>query len=241
MLLFSPFFRRGYDYENNYAPRFLEVFVCLKKTAINKSILLDADMVRINMDQRGYFERDTWYGAKFNQEIDLIDDGTIKLRPPLDLDEFYLSSLFANVYSLDILWQTKGRTKVFQLEEFKTDKVILEYKSHIFHPVRYIHAEYDIDRKHFKHFDGAIHFYSENEYCERRDYDLNYNLKAKTHIKAHSQKLFKLEGRISLETFADFTSQFLTGNPLIFEYFEGKYPDNVQDILNAIRNRKSTL
>lgn len=30
----------------------------------------------------------------------------------------------------------------------------------------------------------------------------------------------------------------MTGNPLVFEYFEGKYPDNIEDIIQVLRNNK---
>ena len=32
-------------------------------------------------------------------------------------------------------------------------------------------------KNYFRHFDGAIHFYTENEYLSRRDSDFNYNSK----------------------------------------------------------------
>ncbi len=29
----------------------------------------------------------------------------------------------------------------------------------------------------------------------------------------------------------------MTGNPLIFEYFEGKYPENIEEIICKMRNK----
>lgn len=31
----------------------------------------------------------------------------------------------------------------------------------------------------------------------------------------------------------------MTGNPLIFEYFEGKYPENIEEIICKMRNKTS--
>ncbi len=89
-----------------------------------------------------------------------------------------------HIHSLDIKWETKNNIKSFQAEEFKTEEIKIEYENGSFHPVRYIHAEYDLTEKVFRHFDGAIHFYTEDEYYRRRDSDFNFNKKNTTHIKS---------------------------------------------------------
>lgn len=42
-----------------------------------------------------------------------------------------------------------------------------------------------------------------------------------------------------VETWIEFSSHFLTGNPLVFEYFEGKYPDYINEMLEKVRLRKN--
>jgi hypothetical protein len=101
--------------------------------------------------------------------------------------------------------------------------------------VRYLHAEYDLSLGTFRHVDGAIHYYTEQEYYSRRDSDLNYNAKNSHHIKPASQKLFKMNGSISINTWIEFASHFLAGNPLVFEYFEGTYPPHILELLSKIR------
>ncbi len=226
MLLASPFFRRGFHEENNYAPRFLELFLGRKMRSI-KSIALDLDRVRIDVDGPMCFEFDTWYGPKFNDAIENISDGAVKIRPPLDLQERFISFYFADAYSLDVLWSTKDRIRTFQLEEFKTEAVKIENSNNTYFPVRYIHAEYDSDMNKFRHLDGAIHLYKEQQYFDRRDKDLNYYRNNFNTIKPYSIKLFKFNGEIENEDFIEFTAQFLTQNPLIHEYFTGKYPDYI--------------
>lgn len=180
---------------------------------------------------------DTWYGAQFNNKIDLIPDGIVKLRPPMDVEYTYISSFFRNSYSLDIKWTTKNNIKSFQAEEFKTEEIKIIKNNVEYFPVRYIHAEYDLQKGYFKHFDGAIHFYNENEYYSRRDSDFNYNNKNQGHIKTLSQKLFKMNGIVSVNTWIKFCSHFFAGNPLIFEYFEDKYPNHINEILEKLRLR----
>ncbi|HCD9233867.1 TPA: hypothetical protein NEG48_000836 [Elizabethkingia anophelis] len=235
MLMANSYFRRGFYEMNNYAPRFIDHFWDNTNPDIDAYISLDMNRVRINVNDLAYMEFDTWYGAQFNSKIDLIPDGIVKLRPPLDIESFDTSSIFNNAYSLDIKWATKDNIKSFQAEEFKTEEVKIEKNGIEYYPVRYIHAEYDIEKGYFRHFDGAIHFYTESEYYNRRDSDFNYNNKNQGHIKTLSQKLFKMNGIVDISTWIKFSSHFFTGNPLVFEYFEGKYPDNINEILEKIK------
>lgn len=235
ILMASPYFRRGFHETNNYAPRFIEFFWNFSEADIETYISLDMNRVRINVDNSSYMEFDTWFGAKFNNDISQIPDGTVKLRPPVEIDESLNSFFFQNAYSLDIKWATKDHIKIFQSEEFKTDEVKIKRNDNVFYPVRYIHAEYDLDKGYFRHFDGAIHFYTETEYFNRRNSDFNYNNKNANHIKTDSQKLFKMNGKIDICKWIDFSSHFYHGNPLMFEYFEGKYPQHIEEILEKVR------
>jgi len=234
-----PYFRRGMNEFANFAPRFIDLFWNFKDDKVNKYIALDANRVRINVDNSAYVELDTWYGASFNEQIEEIPNGIVKVRPPAQLDETDISFFFNEAYSFDIKWTEKNGIKTFQSEEFKTDKVTITFNEIEYYPVRYIHAEYDIKKKYFRHFDGAIHFYDKDEYFQRRDSDLNFNEKIGTHLKAKTYKLFKMNGNVSIDTWITLTSHFCTGNPLVFEYFEGKYPDHIQEILNKIGNKAS--
>lgn len=235
MLMAHSYFRRGLHAINNYAPRFVEFFWNHTDSSIEKYISLDKDRVRINVDNRSYMELDTWFGAKFNRNIKDVPDGIVKVRPPADLKESLISFFFRDAYSLDIIWTTKDNIKSFQAEEFKTEIIKITKDEQEYYPVRYVHAEYDIEKGYFRHFDGAIHFYTEAEYYARREADFNYNSKETTQIKTLSQKLFKMNGIVSTDTWIEFTSHFLTGNPLIFEYFEGEYPKYITDMIQKFR------
>lgn len=231
----SSFFRRGYFQFNNFAPRFVELFFNYQDPSVKKYLAMDSDMIRIDLDGGWYEERDRWYGPRFQKKIENIDDGNSKLAPPSNIDEDYIKEFFANVIFIDIKWETKKNIKSFQLEEFKSVNVTIDYDGKIVHPVRYIHSEYDLMKKVFRHFDGAMHFYTSEEYYLRRESDLNYNSKNNNHIKSASKKLFKIEGTIHVETWIEFVSHFLSGNPLIHEYFEGQLPKFIIDIINKIK------
>lgn len=234
MLMAHPYFRRGYYKNNNFSPRFIEIFWEFNTDSIQKYIAIDSDRVRINVDSSMYMELDTWYGAKFKNTISDIEDGIVKLRPPLQLKSFYTDFLFGSTYSLDIKWSSKDGIKTFQAEEFKADDRRIEKNGKEFYPAKYLHAEFDISAGTFRHFDGAIHFYTEEEYYQRRDSDFNYNNKNSLKLKTLSQKLFKVNGQVSIDKWIELTSHYLQGDPLIFEYFEGKLPDRITEILDKI-------
>jgi hypothetical protein len=237
MVMAHPYFRRGHNRNNNFAPHFVGIFEGYNSDNIQKYIAIDSDRVRINVDNSLYMEFDTWYGAKFKNTISDIEDGIVKLRPPL-LEAFHTDFLFGGTYSLDIKWSSKDGIKTFQAEEFKTEDSRIEKNETEYYPAKYLHAEFDTRTGEFRHFDGAIHFYTEEEYYQRRDSDLNYNNKNSLKLKTLSQKLFKVNGQISIDKWIELTSHYLQGDPLIFEYFEGKLPDNITEILDKITTRE---
>jgi hypothetical protein len=244
ILLAHPYFRRQYYPNNNYAPIFLDLFWRLKDPAIQSYIALDPDRVRINVDNSAYKEFDTWYGAKFTHDIGSIKNENVKLVPPPDLSPWHISFMFNDVYALYIKWATVVKDgkqiKVFYAEEFKVHTVTIDHLGKELHPTKYIHSEFDLEAGIFRHFDGAIHLYKSSDYYARRDSDFNYNIKNAVQIKGAFQKLFKLNGIISLASWMEFISHFLTGNPLVFEYFEGVFPDHISDMLKAIRKSKES-
>ncbi len=237
MIMAHHYFRRGFSQSASFTPHFIDKFWSMEDKEIVPYISIDFDRVRINVDTTiMYFERDTWYGASFDKDISSISDGNTKLRPPLDIKDSYISFFFNDAYSLDSKWKTKDGIKSFQAEEFKTENIQLIEDGECFYPVRYIHAEFDIEKGYFRHFDGAVHLYRKDEYFQRRDSDFGYNNKNQNHIKCDSLKLFKMNGQVSVHTWIEYSSHFFSGNPLIIEYFEGEYPQHLQESLEKIRS-----
>lgn len=232
-----PYFRRGMSLLNNWAPLFVELFWQVKDENIDAYIALDYDNVRVNTEPFFYMEADTWFGAPFDKSIENIPDGISKLRPPLDLKRTHNNFIFKDAYSLDVKWSSKGSIRTFQALEFKHEDVTIELDGITYHPVRYIHAEYDLNKKAFRHFDGAVQHFLPNEYRQRIDMDFNFDNKSSNSLKAKYIKLFKFNGEFSIDFWVEFCSHFYTGNPLIFEYFTGNYPDHVIETLSRIRQK----
>lgn len=237
MLMAHPFYRRRMHPMANWAPRFVDLFWRLDSPSIRKFIAIDDDRVRINVDGSAYVEADTWYGAPFNEDIRNIQNGIIKLRPPLDLPPHYIDMFFAQTHCLDIKWSESSGIKTFQALEVKTQDAQIVADGQTYFPARYLHAEYDLASGAFRHFDGAIQLFTETEYLRRRDSDFNVTFKNHEHIKARSKKVFKLNGSLPVDSWVEFCCHFFTANPLTFEYFTGAYPEHVTDIVSKVRAR----
>jgi len=237
MLMAHPSYRRGMHPMNNWAPRFIALFWGLESSNIKKYIAIDEDRVRINVDGSSYVELDTWYGAPFDKDIRKIKNGTVKITPPLDLASGYIDSFFAQTYCLDIKWSTSGKIKTFQALEIKTQDVQIIIDNQIYFPSRYLHAEFDLSGGEFRHFDGAIQLFTEDEYLRRRHSDFNMTFKNIEHVKARSQKVFKLNGQLPVDSWVELCCHFFTANPLTFEYFTGSYPEHIVEMVAKVRAR----
>lgn len=242
VLMAHPYFRRGMHPVNNWAPRFIELFWRFEGPGIEKYIALDENRVRIDVNGLGYFEADAWYGAPFDKDIRNIKSGIAKLRPPLDLESQHVSFFFANAYCLDIKWSDSEGIKSFHALEMKSEEIRINIGGQHYFPARYLHAEFDLGADCFRHFDGAIQLYTEEEYFQRRDSDFNMTMKNPAHIKARSSKVFKINGPLKTADWVEFCCHFLPANPLTFEYFSGEYPKHVTETLEKIKakNSKST-
>ena len=241
ILFASPYFRRGFAKHNNFAPRFIDHFWKQNFQDNEVSIAIDLDRERIDTEGPILIEEDTWYGGKFSEEVASIKDGVNHLRPPQYLDDFELDFFYASAFSLDICWYSYESIKVFQALEFKQPNVTIEMDGERYFPVRYVHAEYDSDSGHFRHFDGALQFYTEAEYYERRINNFNSKLKGEYQVKSQSKKLFKINGALTVDDWINFTSHFFAKNPLMLEYFEGKEPDYLQPTLEAIKKDRQII
>jgi len=239
MLMAHPCYRRGMYQDANWAPRFIDVFCAFDRPDVKKFLAIDEDRVRIDVKGPGYFEADTWYGAPFDDDVRNIKSGIVKLRPPPDIDPSYVDFFFAQAYCLDIKWSEANGIKTFQALEIKTEDVQIDMDGVTYYPARYLHAEFDIDGNSFRHFDGAIQYFREDEYFRRRDSDFNMPTKDPEHIKARSKKVFKLNGPLPTGDWVDLCCHFYTANPLTFEYFTGSYPNHLVEALSKIRNRNS--
>jgi hypothetical protein len=239
-LMAHPYYRRGMHPNNNWAPRFLQKLCSFDHPNVQKYIAIDEDRVRISIDEPAYFEADTWYGAPFKDDVREIKSCLVKLGPPQDIDASHISFFFADVYCTDIKWSESAGIKTFQSLELKTEDVIMQVDGNVYFPARYLHAEFDMTQNCFRHFDGAVQLFSEDEYYQRRDADFNMTAKNVEHIKARSKKIFKFNGPIMTDTWVDLCCHFYAANPILYKYFNKSYPEHTEDVLAKIRALKGS-
>lgn len=236
ILLFSRFFRRCYRADMNWTPHFVDLFWNMCEDKLKDCyIKLDENRVKINLDMRRYIERDTWYGPKFTGDIEFIPNGNVKLVIPLDLSARMRRDLFGNIKSWDLSWATSGRLKTFQAIEFKESNVILEENFTRYHPVRYMHSEYNLSDKYFSHIDGAMMLLSPEEYKRRSISDFGMSKKAGS-FKPEYRKQFKINGPTSVEQWIKLVSHFFHSNHLVCEYFSGSLPERFLKLIDDYRN-----
>ena len=222
---------------NNWAPRFIDLFWQFDGPGIKNTLPLMKIASGSTLTDRA-ISRLTRYGAPFDDDIQNIKPGITKLRPPLDLEPRHVSLFFADAYCLDIKWSESDGIKSFQALEMKVESIQIKIEEALF-PSRYLHAEFDLAANCFRHFDGAIQLFTEEEYFERRDSDFNMTMKNSAHIKARSSKVFKINGPLGTKDWVEFCCHFYTANPLTFEYFSGAYPKHVIESLDRIRHQAS--
>lgn len=236
MAMLHPFFRRKLSQNANFAPGLVNTLMHDgQKVGQSLSIALDINRLRIDVDDTFYTEFDSWFGPKFYIKINKISDGPVKMVPPLGCQDLLYEYFFSNTKFLNILWTTQQNIREFQLEEVKGENIIINYCGKKYHPVRYVHAEYDAVAKCFRHLDGAVHLYTNDEYQIRIVDNLNINVKNfRNNIKPLSIKLFKINGTIPTDQFIQYCSLFLTHNPLIHEYFTGELPKSCADAVKKL-------
>lgn len=226
------FYKRSYHWRNTNNPRFLK---CFLKTVNLKSkyyLGLNKNYLNLNKPDFQVIEADFWYGAKFNEDISTIKNDIVQLKPPILKNKDRVKVIFDDTEVLNIKWSQKGKIKICEIEEIKSKKHKIKFKDNSYYPAKYIHCEFDLEKNEFRHFDGAITLFSEEEYELAVKSDLNYNKKNSILIKPKHVKLFKINGKIDTKDWVDLSLLFMEGQLLLVEYFNGKIPPDILFYLN---------
>ena len=200
------YFRRSQSRHNNFHFHFLDALLELKdKNDLEIKLRLDRDMIGFAPSFNEVGELEFHYGPKYTDDINSIKLGITRYYTT-DSERFY-----TDVSASEFYWKTDGNEKTFEMEELKDDPSFAEQD---WYHCRYIHSIYNKENKEFFHFDGAIRSYDMEAMLDRVGKDfLEYGRKAKY------KKLFRIDGKIELNTWKSLITHYLQGNPLIYEYF----------------------
>jgi hypothetical protein len=154
---------------------------------------------------------DYWFGPKFN--LDDIDGRIhgIELTVHTRLPDSYLNMLPGKLNRTEFMWSMRGDLKTLQIEELVplNDTELARRIA-----VRYIHTIRDTVNHAFVHLDGAIRWYSPENYIFRFDTKLSNRPNPDGYY-----KLFRVDGNITNQDWIDLIANFFSGNELIHEYF----------------------
>ena len=179
-------------------------------------------------DWQQTIELDTWYGPKFDPDI--LDDPNHKgltvvgREYPTPLDQYPL-------IKTEFLWKTNEGENVKTLEIEELSCPSKPYDN--WHINRYAHAERDIVKKTFRHFDGAAKVYRQNEYPARFEKTMPNNSRP-----AHYLKLFRIDGTIDLSDWLSLLSMFYKGNEMVIEHFD---PEQFATKIQPQRKRRGEV
>ncbi|GIB68376.1 hypothetical protein VCSRO188_3650 [Vibrio cholerae] len=235
-ILASPLYRRGFHPDSNWDSGFLKEFWFYGNYSSKCYIALDLDRVRLPSDKSIYFEKDYWFGPKFLDDIASISDGVTRHVVPLDVNSTQRLLVFNDAYSIEVKWETTGNKKTFQLIEFREDTMVVDAEGGKLHPAKYLHAEFDLSKNTFTHFDGAIQLFNTQEYFQIRDCFFTNARNTSNQVKGKYHKLFKINDMIPTEDWVEFVGLFCSHNPLIYEYFTGELPEFMKQQLEKVRS-----
>jgi len=111
----------------------------------------------------------------------------------------------------EFMWSMGGDLKTLQIEELVPHD---EAKPAKRIATRYIHTIRDTANHAFIHLDGAVRWYSPE------NYGLRFHSKLSDHPDPDGYyKLFRVDGKIANQDWIDLIANFFSGNELIHEYF----------------------
>jgi len=226
LLHYHQLLRRGYTSNPNFD--FLGTFAgYYLKTKANNAFRIAIDHYRI-MPKQAYVrfcEYDTWYGPPYDP--DRLDDPSAVGLTVLKRNQ---DSLFVQTNSLDrteFYWSYCDSITTLEIEEIS--KRGYQFDNYYFN--KYVHSERHIENKIFRHLDGAVKVYLENDYPNRNKRQMPEE--GKCHKKI---KLWRIDGNIDQENWKDTISLFFKSNEMIIEYFNPKAFEEMFEL--RVRNFK---
>lgn len=215
-----PFFRRSSSRFNKFNSTFLDQLLELKNfnETVNIKIALDEDLIGYAPSFNVPIELDYWYGPKFSKNIENIQEGvTVHLSKDKNI-------FFHGISRTEFRWKPYKNLRTFEVEELKNIEYPTLGLGNDKFGCRYVHSQFDANKKTFIHFDGALRVYSLEKMRRRLNTDIK---KAGKHSKY--TKIFRIDGKIELDEWKSLVSNYFRENSLLIEYFDGKVLESKEE------------
>lgn len=205
----SSYFRRSFSRMNTLNIPFIKRFQEIGTTdRVNSKILLDPDMIGLADSYTEVFEFQYWWGPNFTENLAGIPIGVTTHRSN------EREMIFNDVQSTEFWWYEQDGKKTFECEEVIVKPSFGVSESN--YGCRFVHSMIDESTREPFHLDGAIRIYDEDGIINRWDVDIK-NAGKNTDY----NKLWRLDGEITISEWKELISHFYRDNNLVGEYFGG--------------------
>jgi len=218
-IIVHPYFRKSLSIYNNFHWIFLDELISLNgHSVVNIKIKIEPNYIGFAPSFIPSHEFEYWWGPKYNDDITKIHNGLTQYGS----EEF--EKLYYNIDRTEFVWKSENNLYTLELEEVKNQPAPTLTDTYA---CRYVHSIFNKNKNGFDHFDGAIRAYSTELMSERVD-------KKITEMGRRSDytKLFRIDGNLPLRSWKSLVTNYLQGNPQIYEYF-GLPKPGVQTVLES--------
>ncbi|THE13983.1 hypothetical protein E1I69_05635 [Bacillus timonensis] len=210
LLYASSFFRRSFSRLNTLNTPFLKRFQEIGGSdKVTSKVLLDPDMVGLAGSYSEVFEFQYWWGPQFSDNLADIPIGVTTHKSSEK------EILFNDVQNTEFWWYEQDNKKTFECEEVIVKPSLGISESN--YGCRFVHSMIDESTSNPFHLDGAIRIYDEEGILNRWDVDIKGSGKNTDY-----NKLWRLDGDISVSEWKELISHYYRDNTLVGEYFGGE-------------------
>ncbi|WP_273716016.1 hypothetical protein [Leuconostoc mesenteroides] len=193
------------------------------------TIRLDPFKKSLKSEYQEIIEMSTWYGPDFSNSILTTAQ---KFTPSIKFTNVESDEITMLTYPVKYtIFRPSWLDKKLNIIQFYIEELLLPdsqyhgfgsepYTGEEFVAQKFVHFAFDRNENSFAHIDGAIRIFRKNEYEElfstvQKGKIYNQHIPG---VKRY--KLFKVEGKLTLDDISLILSDYLMYNPLIKEYFE---------------------
>lgn len=210
-------FRRSFSRLNTLNDAFFEKFNRLRSNSqISMKLAIDIDLIGLSGTEQRELEFQYWWGPKFNNGLSQIPIGLSRYE-----NDSY-NRVFNSIRSTEFLWYEQDDIKTLECEEITDVSNLTDENNEENYGCRYVHSMLSKDNEDVMHLDGAIRVYDTEKMLNRLDLSLD---KAEKNTKY--MKMWRLDGKIDVDTWKELITHYYRDNRLIGEYFDGE--DEVMD------------
>ncbi|HTD83269.1 MAG TPA: hypothetical protein VK648_05695 [Gemmatimonadaceae bacterium] len=207
---YHQFLRRGYTSNPNF--EFLSRFIRFhEETRSSNAFRVGIDHRRLMPLEAFHLmmECDVWRGPTFAAEQ--LDDPNAVGVTVVKRIEYPPFKLHYDLDRTEFMWSFRDGVKTFEVEEVSNVTAKFGY----LYLNRYLHSERLVAEKRFRHLDGAVKVYLENEYAGRVTSSVPNEPRAFRRV-----KVWRVDGEIPLPRWLDLIGFFFKGNEMLIEYFD---------------------